>query len=135
MNNTILKQLKKYISINGIAFLSDFDRSIDVNKSSKSMYFKMLRIHFDNIKNFIENLDDDKIYMINPFISINSNYQDPILGLSRPFLITNESNSKLIHDFLFTQFEKGINDFGMELDPTFYLIFNYHSVNLEKRQW
>jgi hypothetical protein len=134
MNNTILKQLKKYISINGIAFLSDFDRSIDVNKSSKSMYFKMLRIHFDNIKNFIENLDDDKIYMINPFISINSNYQDPILGLSRPFLITNESNSKLIHDFLFTQFEKGINDFGMELDPTFYLIFNYHSVNLEKRQ-
>ena len=37
----------------------------------------MFDIDLNNIKNFISNLDDDKIYTIIPFISFNARYDEP----------------------------------------------------------
>jgi hypothetical protein len=126
-------EIKKYISTHDISFLSELNRTIDIIKSGKSIYFKMYRINSFLIDNFIKNLDADKIYMVNPFITINCKYEDPILNLSRPFLITNNSNPKLIHDYLFTQYEKAYNDFEMNMEQYYHLIFNYKSIELDKR--
>jgi hypothetical protein len=98
--------MKNYISVHDISFLVNFDRTIDINKSGKSDFYKMFRINQEHIKDFILNLFDNKIYMINPFISINCRINDPYINLSRQFLITNKSNHKIVHDYLFNQFEK-----------------------------
>ena len=91
-----INEIKKYISTHDISFLADFDRTIEINKTGKSKYFKMYRINSYLIEQFIINLDTDKIYLVNPFITINCKYKDPVLTLSTPFLITNNSNPKLI---------------------------------------
>jgi hypothetical protein len=130
---TNLNNMKKYVTTNNISFLVDFDKTIDINKNGKSMYFKLFRINYQDIQNFLLNLDNFKLYMASPFISVNCKYEDPILVLSRPFLITNESNPKIIYDYLFKQFEKGSNDFNMDMESEYYLMFNYKSIDLGKR--
>lgn len=132
---TNLEQMKKYITTNDISFLANIDRVIDVNKNGKTMYFKMFRISHYDIQNFILSLDTHKIYMANPFITINCKYDDPIIALSRPFLITNESNPKIIYDHLITQFEKANNDFNMDMGYEYFMMFSYKSVDLDKRIW
>ena len=67
--------------------------------------------------------------MANPFITINCKYEDPILGLSRPFLITNESNPKIIYELLIKNFETAKDDFYMDID-NYFLIFSYKSVEV-----
>jgi hypothetical protein len=133
MSKTNLNYMKKYITTNDISFLIDFDRTININKNGKAMCFKMFRINYLELNNFILNLDNFKIFMANPFISINCKYYDPIITLTRPFLITNESNPKLIHDHLFSQFEKANNEFNMDIESQYFLIINYKSVDLDKR--
>jgi hypothetical protein len=130
---TNLNNMKKYITTNEISFLADFDRTIEINKKGKSMYFKMYRITYYNIADFILNLDNDKIYIANPFISINCIYEDPTIGLSRAFLITNESNPKIIYDYLFSKFQKANDDFNMDMESQYFLIFSYKSIDLDKR--
>ena len=128
-----LNYMKKFISTNDITFLAPFDRTIEINKTGRSMYFRMTRISLSEIDNFILNLDNFKIYMTNPFISVSCKYEDPIITLSRPFLITNESNPKLIYDHLFSQFEKANNDFNMDIESEYFLYFSYKAVDIDKR--
>ena len=125
MNNTIITQLKKYISINSITFLSDFDKSIDVNINGKSMFMKMRKITCENIESFILTTSYKDIYVVNPFISTSCKYNDPIIGLSRGFLVSNCSNSELICQFILKQYEKAINEFQMNKEIECFLVLNY----------
>jgi hypothetical protein len=100
-----INKMKKYISTNDISFLVNFDRTINIDKNGKCDFYRMFKIDREHIKQFILNLEDNKIYMINPFISINCRLFDPYLNLSRQFLVTNQSNHEIIHDYLFTQYE------------------------------
>jgi hypothetical protein len=131
----ITTQLKKYISINDITFLSNFDKSIDININGKSMFIKMSEITPDNIEIFISSLNFKNIYVINPFISTTLNYNDPIVGLSRGFLVSNCSNPELIYEFIHKQYEKAINNFRMEKEIKCFIMLNYKKVTLEKRKY
>jgi hypothetical protein len=112
---TNLNNLNKYISTNNISFLIDFDKTINIDKSGKAYYFKSSNIDLDNINNFIINLEEGGIYLINPLISINCIINDPYLTLSRQFLVTSNSNTQLIHSYLNKQLEIAQNSFGFEL--------------------
>lgn len=60
----------------------------------------MFDIDLNNIKNFISNLDDDKIYTIIPFISFNARYDEPYTVLSQQILVTKQSNPVLIGNYI-----------------------------------
>jgi hypothetical protein len=127
MNNLI-----NYISTNHISFLIDFDKTINIDKSGKAYYFKSVNIDVNNINNFILNLEDEEIFLINPFISMESKIRDPQLNLSRQFLISNKSNPNLITAYLNKQLEIAQNTFGFELEyDNFFLIFKYKKVELK----
>jgi hypothetical protein len=64
----------------------DLDKTININKKGKSYYFKCFKIELDNISNFINNLEDEQLYLVNAVISINCLYIDPYINLSRQFL-------------------------------------------------
>ena len=95
--NTNIINMKKYISVNDITF----DLTTDKHK-----YCLMYRFNLDLIKNFVYTLEDDKIYRLESFISVNRKEDDPYLNLSPVILVTNKSNPKLIHNYLFEQFQK-----------------------------
>jgi hypothetical protein len=94
-----LERIKKYLSTNDISFLVNFDRTINIDKSGKSNFHRIFKFEQSDIKDFVLKLDDNKIYMINPSISVNCKLNDPYVNLSRQFLITNQSNYNLIYDY------------------------------------
>jgi len=63
-----ISNIKKYISTNNITFLMDIDKTIEVNKYGKYQYQKFIYNDVDSIKDFILKLNDDKIFLIMPFI-------------------------------------------------------------------
>src|ERR1700746_4106452 len=88
------------ISTDNISFLCDIDNSIKINKYGQYKYFNIFRNDSDSIINFISNLDDNKIYMIIPLISINKRIDDPYIILSRQILITKNSSTTTIFNFI-----------------------------------
>jgi hypothetical protein len=109
-----MNNIKQYISKNNITFLVDIDKSINVNKFGKSYYQKFFRIDLDLIKNFINIIEDNKIFLVFPLISVSCRIDTPYLNLSRQFLITNKSNPNLIYDFINCQLDLAYSDFGMD---------------------
>lgn len=129
-----INNIKNYISEKDITFLIDVDKTIHINKMGKYHYHKIFTLNIEALKDFILTLDNDKIYMIMPFISVNCRIVDPYLTLSRQFLLSNQSNYSIIHDYLWSQFEIALRDFGIDEinNSDFYLILKYKSVTFEK---
>jgi hypothetical protein len=117
----------KFITKSHITFLDELNVET-VNKSAS--YHKMFKLEHDYVKDFILKLDDDKIYVITPFISINCRYDEPYLNLSQPFFVTNQSNYNLIYDYLYEQLEKALIDFEMD-DSYWFLFFKFTPVDLD----
>jgi hypothetical protein len=135
MNN--LDRIIKYLSTNNISFLIDFDKRIDIDKKGKAYYFKMFNINLDFIINFINHLDGNEVYLINPLISVNCKQNEPYLTLSRQFLLTNNSNPILVYEYLIKQFKIAQDDFefNFEFDDGYYfLLFKYKKVYLDNRR-
>lgn len=109
------------------------DKSINVDKSGKCYYIRFFKIDLDQITNFIYNLEDNEIYLINPRIFIRSTYIDLYLCLSRQFLVSNKSNPLLIFNYLNIQLEKAKFEFGIEFNNGFNLIFKYKKVSIDYR--
>lgn len=133
---TDLKLISKYLSINNITFLVDFDKTINIDKTGKYYYFKIFNGSSDGISNFLNNLKDDESYLVNPVISINCRYDEPYLTLSRQFLISKKSNHALIQRYLSNKFNQALDDFEFDFDEdNFFLVFKYKSVKLEYRKF
>jgi hypothetical protein len=127
-----MNKIKQYLSVNDISFLIDFDKTINIDKRGKAYYFKSFRVDLDALTNFISNLQDNQVYLINPFISINCRHNDPYLTMSRQFLITNNSNIMLINNYLINQLAIAKEDFDYH-DDYYFLIFKYKTVELDYR--
>jgi len=127
-----LNYIKRYISTNDISFLIDFDKTINIDKSGKIYYARMFRIELELITKFINDLDQDEIYLINPMISINCRYNEPYLTLSRQFLVSDKSNPVLIANYLISQFCIAKEDFDFQTN-NYFLIFKYKKVKLDYR--
>lgn len=126
--------MKRFISTTNITLLLDIDKTIDINKSAKAYYFKIFRIELDYLTNFINNLTENEVYLINPLISINCKLSDPYITLSRQFLVTSKSNPHLINDYLLDKFSIARNDFTFE-DGNYFLILKYKLVSLDYRYY
>jgi len=109
-----LKTIKKHITTDKISFLIDFDKTINIDKSGKAYYYRTFNIEQIGITNFISNLKDEEIYLVNPLISINCRIDNPYLTLSRQFLVSNESKPALITKFLSTKLIHAEDDFGFD---------------------
>jgi hypothetical protein len=48
-----IETVKRFISTNDISFLTDFDKTIDINKSGRCNFHKMFRLEQESIKDFI----------------------------------------------------------------------------------
>ena len=123
-------EIFKLISIKDISLLSNLDEKINIIKHGKFKYYKMFDIDLDDIKNFINNLDNDKIYTVIPFISFNARYDEPYTVLSQQILVTKQSNSILIGNYI----QDKTNIFHEQCDidslKSYYTIFKYKSIEI-----
>ena len=134
MNN--LENFKKSLSTTDISFLVDIDKTIDIDKRGKAYYFRIFGLNMDQITNFIDNIRNNDVFLINPFITISRTLNDPTLNLSRQFLVTNNSNPKIITNYLYDQLENAADQFEFEHEEKdYYLIFKYKKVYIDYKSF
>jgi len=86
------------------------------------------------IQNFITKLELDNVYTVIPILSMFAKINDPHIILSKQILVSNNSSSKLIHEYLDFKLNQAIIDFGaVNLDGSnyFQLIFKYKKVTFD----
>lgn len=88
------------ISNKEITYLKDLDTRITINKNGKFCYHKCLEIDSNIIWKFTQKLEENKVYTLIPFISVNNNPDEPYIILSKQILITKKSNSFLISSYI-----------------------------------
>ena len=124
-----MKQFLNLISTKEITLLKYIDTSVKINKQGQFKHFYIPNMEFIGISKFISRLDEDSIYIIIPMITMYAKDNDPIIILSKQFLVSNNSSPRLIHDYLVSKLEVAINDFGaVNLDDSnyFQLIFIFY---------
>jgi len=132
MNNNYSPALFKVFSQNQISLLSDIHKSIKIDAYGEFKHFKMFRINFEQVSNFLDNLDNNKIYSVIPLISINNNIDEPFITLSRQMLVTKHSNPVTVTEFLIGKFSKAelLFDIGDSLQY-YWLIFKNKPIQLD----
>lgn len=127
-------QLLNIISTNEITMLKDINNLISINKTGQFKFCYIPYLEIVGLINFISKLEKDSIYTIIPVISMFGKESDPQIILSKQILVTNNSSSKVIHDYLNYKLEFAIQDFGINnLDNGnyFHLILKYKKVNFD----
>lgn len=104
-----------------ITFLTDLPPRLVTYKSGKYLYQNLFSFEDKQIKYFIENLQDNTIFLIFPFITITKNANDPYLRLSNQYLVTKQSNSELIQNYLLDQWE--YSEWNIGDTSQYYLFF------------
>jgi hypothetical protein len=119
------------VSNKDIAFLFELNHKLKINKNGKFKYFKMNNFELDDVKNFLNNLDHDKIFTLIPFISINGRSDEPFIILSQQILITRDSTPVLLTNFIDTKINKTFELFNSNNDISYYTIFKYKSIEID----
>lgn len=129
-----MTQLLRMISTNEITMLKDINNLISINKSGQFKFCYIPSLEIVGLINFISKLDKDSIYTVIPIISMLGKESDPQIILSKQILVSNNSSSKVIHDYLNYKLEFAIQDFGINnLDNGnyFHLILKYKKVTFD----
>jgi hypothetical protein len=85
-----------------IIFLSDVPSNIKVDMTSgwRTYYFDG---SIYELEHFIRAIIDNKIYLVIPLFTNSTSLKKPVLNLSEPFFVNNESNPALIIKFILEQ--------------------------------
>jgi hypothetical protein len=126
------QKIFEFISTKNISLLKDLDQKINIIKHGKFKYYKMVDdLILEDIKNFINNLDDDKLYTLIPFISINDRYDEPFMVLSQQILITRKSNPILLINYIDNKTQDAFSLFNAKFDTNYHTIFKYKSIEID----
>ncbi len=137
--NAKVKEMNKImfeiISNKEITMLKDLDKRININKYGKFYYYKIYEFNNSNIWNFLKDLDDNKVYTLIPFISAKNNPNEPYIILSQQILITNNSKSLLLSNFINNKIIDTINLYNINNLENISLIFKYKSIKINFNEY
>lgn len=88
------------ISTKEITYLKDLDKRIKLNLYGKFNYWRIYEVRNYKICQFLSELEDNKVYTLIPYISANDRTDEPFIVLSQQILITSNSNSLLINEYI-----------------------------------
>jgi hypothetical protein len=128
--NKFLLSISKY----EITMLKNINYIIDIDKKGHFKLYYFYNMELKSIYNFIDRLHTKGIYTIIPVISMSAKDEDPQIILSNSILLTKYSSPEVVQDFLTTQLNKAILDFGitnLEDGKRFYLIFKFKRVKID----
>ena len=118
------------ISTKEITYLKDLDKRIKLNLYGRFNYWRIYEIRNSKFWSFLNELEDNKVYTLIPYISANDRPDEPFIVLSKQILITSNSNSLLLQDYINSKILNTVNLYNItELNGV--LIFKYKSVKIE----
>jgi hypothetical protein len=120
------------ISSSEITFMKDLGDCLTVTPMSKYKYFNMYCFETLPIRDFINILDEDQIYILIPFISMDGKLDDPYLILSRQILVTQYSNIYVIQGYLHKQYLKSKDHFNLYELEDYKCYFKYRKVDITR---
>lgn len=124
--------IQSIISTDSITFMKDLNDFMSVSPKGKYKYFKTICFDIVEIKEFIHFLENDSIYIVIPFISNSGKLDDPLLILSRQFLVTDASNIITIRDYIWKQYTKAIDDFNIDELDNYRCYFKFRKIELTR---
>jgi len=118
------------ISTKEITYLKDLDKRIKLNKYGKFHYWRIYEITNSKIWAFLNELEDNRVYTLIPYISANDRPDEPYIVLSQQILITPNSNINLLTEFITNKINNTINLYNItELEGV--IIFKYKQVKID----
>ena len=96
----IQTKMFEIISTKEITYLKDLDKRIKLNLYGRFNYWRIYDIRNYKVWSFLNELEDNKVYTLIPYISANDRRDEPFIVLSQQILITSNSNSKLLCDYI-----------------------------------
>jgi hypothetical protein len=130
------------ISTKEITLLKDLDNKIVIIKDGKYLfesnncsYETFLELHHNKIHKILNDLDDKKVYILIPFISINNRPDEPIIILSQQILVTNYSNSLLITNYINQKIDKSFALFNIYNLEKFNIVLKYKQVEFKFKEY
>jgi hypothetical protein len=93
-----------------ITFLKDVNKSINFSLKGEFKYSIIKDFDIRYLNSFIDNLTQDSVYTVIPFVSTTCVIGHPFITLSRQFLVTKDSNPTLLNEFIRNQFLFAINE-------------------------
>jgi hypothetical protein len=128
MNNICNIFTQEYVTL-----MKDIENTVEIKAYDRFKYFNIWMLEINLIRLFLYNLDDESIYTIIPFVTISCKLKDPILILSKQFLVTRNSNSVTIYDFIYKQMEIAKVDFNIGEVQCYNIYFKFRKVELFKK--
>ena len=119
------------ISTKEITYLKDLDNRIRINKYGKFNYYKLNELSNSKIWNFLSDLEGNKVYTLILFLSKNDRPDEPYIILSQQLLVTSNSNSYLIYDYINSKFDETTILYNISVLEDFLLIFKFKQVKIE----
>ena len=119
----INQKIYNIISMREISFLYEIDLKLKVNKNGPYKYFKSLIPEMEDVGNFINNLEENKIYVLIPFISINDKTIDPFMVLSQQILLTKNNDPTLLSGYLDSKIKDAVDLFNIKSLDRYFWIF------------
>lgn len=129
MKKQILEYMLKNISINQITMLKQINKKIKLDKIKNTKIFTSNFGIFDCFK-FIENLENDKIYIVVPILTINSLIDEPYIILSQQFLITRNSKGLTLKKFIYNKINECNDLYNINKLDNCRLLYKYKEVNI-----
>jgi hypothetical protein len=102
-----------------IVFLRDVPSDIKVDMTSGWRNYNFDGSVYD-LEHFIRSIKDDNTYLLIPLFRNATSLKKPVLNLSEPFFINNESKADLIINFILDQWYSS----GFSLNPDTLIIFS-----------
>jgi hypothetical protein len=128
--------MEKHISTKNISLLCELDRNLKIVKEGKFNYWKCQDtkyesdLHSTSVYKYLNELDEDKIYTIIPFMTINNRPNEPYIILSQQILVTRKSSSQLIALYLNSKIQTAINLYHIQ-QLEFFITFKYKEVEIK----
>ena len=109
-----------------ITFLKHIPSNIKVDKTSSWRHHYFDGLNLGELYNFINQIGDDRIYLLIPLFTSSESLSMPTLNLSEPFLVDNQSNVELIIKFIIAQWKS--SGFEIKQGTSISLCFKFKRV-------
>jgi hypothetical protein len=119
-------------SKNNVTFLSDQIKNKKLFTIGNYNYFKFITLEINEIKNFLEQLESNKAYIVLPILVVSGlESNTPILSLTNQILVTKDSDPNIILNFILKQIELSCANYGIENIENSIIIFKFRAISLK----
>lgn len=119
-------------SKDNITFLSDQIINKKLLRIGNYHYFKFSKLEINLIKDFLQQLESNKAYIVLPILAVEGlESTAPILSLTNQILVTRDSDSNTILNFIFNQIELTCVNYGIDNLNNSIIVFKFRPITLK----